>query len=95
MMPEPGTRRVYPHMCRDGHPEIGHADNGEDERCPVCRERDRVETAEARLAEVERERDEADDVIFDFWGPKWIGRDAERINHSIERCRARTNKIER
>jgi hypothetical protein len=26
----------YPHMCRDGHPQIGHADNSS-EMCPVCR----------------------------------------------------------
>ena len=26
----------YPHMCRDGHIEIGHADS-EHERCPLCR----------------------------------------------------------
>ena len=25
----------YPHMCRDGHPEIGYT--GDDETCPVCR----------------------------------------------------------
>ena len=26
----------YPHMCRDGHAEIGHRDS-EHEQCPVCR----------------------------------------------------------
>lgn len=40
-------RERLPHMCRDRHPEIRTADNGEDERCPVCRERDRAVTAEA------------------------------------------------
>lgn len=29
----------YPHMCRDEHVEIGHADS-EHERCPMCRLRD-------------------------------------------------------
>lgn len=27
---------TYPHMCRDGHAEIGHSDN-EHEMCPLCR----------------------------------------------------------
>ncbi len=27
---------TYPHMCRDGHPEIGHSDS-EHEQCPLCR----------------------------------------------------------
>lgn len=27
--------KVYPHMCRDGHDEIGFS--GDDERCPICR----------------------------------------------------------
>jgi hypothetical protein len=34
-----------PHMCRDNHPVIRHADSGDDERCPVCRERDRADAA--------------------------------------------------
>jgi len=29
---------TYPHMCRDGHPEIGHSDNSS-EMCPLCRAR--------------------------------------------------------
>ena len=33
----------YPHMCRDGHPEIGHSTDNE--RCPVCLLRDRVSLA--------------------------------------------------
>ena len=28
---------TYPHMCRDGHQEIGHRYSGNDERCPYCR----------------------------------------------------------
>ncbi len=28
-------RNSYPHMCRDGHPQIGHATD--DEMCPVCK----------------------------------------------------------
>jgi hypothetical protein len=35
----------YPHMCRDGHVEIGHADNSF-EMCPLCRETSRVEALE-------------------------------------------------
>lgn len=27
---------MYPHMCRDGHQEIGHRDS-EHEMCPLCR----------------------------------------------------------
>lgn len=27
----------YPHMCRDGHQQIGHSDS-ENEMCPLCRE---------------------------------------------------------
>ncbi len=27
---------AYPHMCRSGHVEIGHADS-EHEQCPLCR----------------------------------------------------------
>lgn len=41
--------RAYPHMCRDGHPQIGW--RGEGEMCPVCVERGRVGAAE--LARVE------------------------------------------
>lgn len=31
-----------PHMCRDEHTEIRHGLSDDDERCPVCRERDRA-----------------------------------------------------
>lgn len=37
----------YPHMCRDGHVEIGHADSSS-EQCPLCRviaERDALRAA--------------------------------------------------
>ena len=37
----------YPHMCRDGHREVGHADS-ENEQCPVCLARDE---GMARLSE--------------------------------------------
>jgi hypothetical protein len=37
----------YPHMCRDGHAEIGHSDS-ESEMCPLC-------VSNAKLAEAERE----------------------------------------
>lgn len=26
----------YPHMCRDGHVEIGHSDAKNEELCPLC-----------------------------------------------------------
>lgn len=44
---------TYPHMCRMDHTEIGHADSGDDERCPLCQvmaERDqlRADMADAR-----------------------------------------------
>ena len=29
------AEKVYPHMCRDGHDEIGFS--GDEERCPMCR----------------------------------------------------------
>lgn len=41
------TDKPMPHMCRDGHTEIRHALSDDDERCPVCRERQRAEAAEA------------------------------------------------
>jgi len=31
-----GAINSYPHMCRDGHIQIGHADS-EHEQCPLCR----------------------------------------------------------
>lgn len=31
----------YPHMCRDGHPEIGHS--GDDEVCPLCKAQAEIE----------------------------------------------------
>lgn len=40
-----------PHMCHDGHPEIQHSLSNDDERCPVCREQDRVDDARRRAAE--------------------------------------------
>jgi hypothetical protein len=33
---------TFPHMCRDGHIEIGHADS-EHELCPMCRLRNEHE----------------------------------------------------
>lgn len=43
-------KNEYSHMCRDGHVQIGHNDSTED-RCPVCRERDRADRAEERYQE--------------------------------------------
>lgn len=34
---EQGGAHRYPHICRDGHDEVGW--RGEGEQCPVCRER--------------------------------------------------------
>ncbi|HXE13836.1 MAG TPA: hypothetical protein VN633_17040 [Bryobacteraceae bacterium] len=34
---------LYPHMCRDGHEEIGYRTSGEDERCPLCQAKDYCE----------------------------------------------------
>jgi hypothetical protein len=45
-------KETYAHMCRDDHVQIGHNDSTE-ERCPVCRERDRADAAEDKLKEVE------------------------------------------
>lgn len=42
--------KSLPHMCRDEHAEIRHAVSDDDERCPVCRERDDRLAAEAELA---------------------------------------------
>lgn len=36
---------TYPHMCRDGHVQIGHSDS-ENEMCPLC-----VALAQVRAAE--------------------------------------------
>lgn len=33
--------KSYPHMCRDGHVEIGHADS-EHEMCPLCLANSRI-----------------------------------------------------
>lgn len=41
-------RNSYPHMCRDGHEEIGW--RGEGELCPVCVARDEGRTEAFRLA---------------------------------------------
>jgi hypothetical protein len=43
------TRWRYPHMCRDEHAEIGHADSSS-EMCPLCREKARAHAAEAALS---------------------------------------------
>lgn len=32
----PSHAYAYPHMCRDGHVQIGHEDS-EHEQCPLCR----------------------------------------------------------
>lgn len=45
------TPKQYPHMCRDGHVEIGHADS-ENERCPLCRVLDAANEMEQALADI-------------------------------------------
>lgn len=40
--------KSYPHMCRDGHLEIGHADS-ENELCPLCAVIDQRDTLAASL----------------------------------------------
>ena len=42
--------KSYPHMCRDEHVEIGHADNSS-ELCPLCRANGRIKSLEAQLAQ--------------------------------------------
>lgn len=34
--PKVKKQNTYPHMCRDGHQQIGHSDS-EHEQCPLCR----------------------------------------------------------
>jgi hypothetical protein len=48
-----GSTSTYPHMCRDGHPEIGHADS-EHEQCPLCRTLAELALALATFTEDER-----------------------------------------
>lgn len=43
-----GGRWKYPHMCQDGHPQIGHSDS-EHEQCPLCRALSDVEVARGAL----------------------------------------------
>lgn len=74
----------YAHMCRDDHPQIGHNVSDDDERCPVCRERDRADyIKDAASALVERMEAIYEDPAFkSVWainqlhvgpyvGPKW------------------------
>lgn len=51
-------RNSYPHMCRDGHEQVGHACNYEPEElsCPVCRAQSERDDEVERLT---KERDEA------------------------------------
>lgn len=39
----------YPHMCRDGHQQIGHSDDKPDEMCPLCRTESRLDRLLERL----------------------------------------------
>lgn len=57
---------TYAHMCRMDHPQIGH-NVSDDERCPLCRERDRADHIEretrdriANMLEKNSERSIAD-----------------------------------
>jgi len=42
--------QAYPHMCRDGHVEIGHRDSDVSERCPLCRAYDALDYAASMVA---------------------------------------------
>ena len=42
--------KSYPHVCRDEHVEIGHADNSS-ELCPLCRANGRIKSLEGQLAQ--------------------------------------------
>lgn len=47
---------TYPHMCRDGHAEIGHSVSGfepEELACPVCRALSQRDRLRARVASLE------------------------------------------
>jgi hypothetical protein len=48
----------YPHMCRDGHPEVGYS-HEEQEMCPVCFMRAKMDA----LREGARER--VSDIIYE------------------------------
>lgn len=37
------------HWCAIDHEPVRHNDSGDDERCPVCRERDRADELQRRL----------------------------------------------
>lgn len=73
-MAEAKAQRL-PHMCRDGHSEIRHADSGDDERCPVCQERDRAEAALAEVARLSAEVEARDEVLRDL--KAWIDTELE------------------
>lgn len=49
---------TYPHMCRDGHDEVGF--RGDDERCPACRARDEVVMETDRQYDLTR-------AVSDLW----------------------------
>src|SRR3990167_10743118 len=80
--PEEDTpNKPYPHMCRDGHKEIGHRDS-EQEQCPLCR--------------IKAERDELLKVMRWYAHPRnWgamghgayadIGNRAREILHKLEK----------
>lgn len=42
---------AYPHMCRNEHQEIGHADS-EHEMCPLCRANAATEAAQEALEQI-------------------------------------------
>lgn len=45
----------YPHVCRAGHPEVGHAESSSSSKllsCPVCRERAEIERLRGLIAAV-------------------------------------------
>jgi len=74
----------YPHMCRDEHDQIGW--RGDDERCPVCRERDQLRTQVSDLtAQVETRIADAE-----FWqgAAERNGEASDSLRAVIERLKA-------
>lgn len=74
-------RERLPHMCRDDHPEIRHAVSDDDERCPVCRERDRASAAEAERDAAAKRNAEEFALRSEAPGDPW-----DMVRHLEEQC---------
>lgn len=59
----------YPHMCRDGHIEIGHKDS-QYEQCPMCRALYAIELAlnadETSPSQYFKDKAEAERILKDL-----------------------------